>query len=142
MRRQPPSRPASMPLSARLFESLWYLVPVADALFALLAVVLARRGAVPAVWVAWLLGPVALTIALSMWVAHGLTPGIIPLHRWLLFFALTLAAPTAVAALAATRLAMRGLAMHALVTLAVFAIAYQLGAIAAGHVVELIQTVQ
>jgi hypothetical protein len=111
-------------------------------LFALLAIALTRRAAVRAVWVAWLLGPVALTIALAAWVALWLTPGIIPLHRWLLVFALTLVVPAAAAAFATTHLAMMKLASHVLATLALFAIAHLIGAIAAGHVVQLIETVQ
>ncbi len=131
-----------MPLAVRLFESLPLIVPGAGLLYALLAVALARRAAVRAMWAAWLLGPVALTFALAGWVAFELTPGIIPLHRWLLVFALTLALPAAAAALAATRLGIRKLTLHVLATLMVFAIVYPLGALAAWHMVELIETVQ
>ena len=142
------SRPSGM----RLFYLLPYLVPCVGALYALATVALVRRRAVRAVWVAWLLGPVALTIALATWTALWLTPGIIPFHRWLLCFSLTLAAPAAVAGLAATVLAVMGfattrlprwgLALHFLVTLAIFAIAYPLGAVASARVVDLLITVQ
>lgn len=131
-----------MPLVSRLFELSPYILPGVGVLFALLAVVLARRVAVRAVWAAWLLGPLALTLALSAWIAFEYTSGIISLQRWLLFFALAVAMPSAIAALVTTRLTMRKLALHALATLAVFAIAYLLGATAAGHVVQLMETVQ
>lgn len=131
-----------MPLASRLFELSPYILPGVGVLFALLAVVLARRVAVRAVWAAWLLGPLALTLALSAWMAFEYTSGIISLQRWLLFFALAVAMPSAIAALVTTRLTMRKLALHALATLAVFAIAYLLGATAAGHVVQLMETVQ
>lgn len=131
-----------MPLVSRLFELSPYILPGVGVLFALLAVVLARRVAVRAVWAAWLLGPLALTLALSAWMAFEYTSGIISLQRWLLFFALAVAMPSAIAALVTTRLTMRKLALHALATLAVFAIAYLLGATAAGHVVQLMETVQ
>jgi hypothetical protein len=131
-----------MPLASRLFESLPFIVRGVGLLFALLAVALTRRAAARDVWVAWLLGPVALTFALAAWVALWLTPGAISLQRWLLVYALTLTAPAAAAALAATRLAMRKLALQVVATLATFAVAYLVGGIAAGHVVELIETVQ
>jgi hypothetical protein len=131
-----------MPLAIRLFESLPLIVLGVGVLFALAAVALARRAAVRTVWLAYLLGPVALTLALAAWVALWLTPGAIPLHRWLLVFVLTLAVPAAAAALAATHLAVRKVVSHVLATLALFAIAYRLGAIAAGYVVQLIETVQ
>jgi hypothetical protein len=131
-----------MPLATRFLELLPFIVLGAGVLFALLAVVLTRRVAARTVWAAWLLGPVALTVALGALLAFEFTPGIISFRRWLLSFALTLAMPTAVAALAATRLATRKRVLHALATLVVFAIAYPLGGIAAGHVVELIETVQ
>ncbi|HEU6453025.1 MAG TPA: hypothetical protein VFT57_16520 [Gemmatimonadaceae bacterium] len=131
-----------MPLVIRLFESLPLIVLGVGLLFSLLAVALTRRAAVRVVWAAWLLGPVALTFALAAWVALWLTPGAISLQRWLLAFALTLAVPAAAAAFAATRLAMMKLASHVLSTLVAFAVAYEVGAIAAGHVVQLIETVQ
>ena len=134
-------------LGVRLFGLLPYLLPCIGALYALVAIALARRGSPRAVRGVWILGPLVLTIALAGWVAFMLTPGIIPFHRWLLSFALVLAAPTAVAGLAATllaatRMARRWLALHVLATLAVFAIAFWLGAVASMHVVELIETIQ
>jgi hypothetical protein len=134
-------------LAMRLFELLRYLLPCAGVLYALVAIALARRGAMRAVWGAWLLGPVALTIALAAWAALTLTAGIIPFHRWLLFYTLAVATPAVAAGLvatglSATRLARRWLILHVLATLAVFAIAYRLGAGATTGVVELIQTVQ
>jgi hypothetical protein len=64
------------------------------------------------------------------------------LQRWRPAFAHPRAGPAAAAAFAATRLAMMKLASHVLSTLVAFAVAYEVGAIAAGHVVQLIETVQ
>ncbi|HET7550928.1 MAG TPA: hypothetical protein VFK04_06535 [Gemmatimonadaceae bacterium] len=126
----------------RLFMWLPGILPCLGAFFALLAVPLARRRVARAVWVAWLLGLAALTLAPAAWVALDLTRGFIPFPRWLLCFALIFAAPAAAAGFAAARLARRRLAVQVLATLGVFVITYLVGARAAGRVVQLIVTVQ
>jgi hypothetical protein len=96
-----------MPFAMRLFMWLPGILPCLGAFFALLAVPLARRRVARAVWVAWLLGLAALTLAPAAWVALDLTRGFIPFPRWLLCFALIFAAPAAAAGFAAARLARR-----------------------------------